>query len=111
DGSRSSRRFDVAGNPVEVVGFDRMMVRRAFDEQGNCLREERADGAGRRWHHDSSGRLVGFVDEQDREYLLEYSGNAPLPTKVSGPLGSVTTFELHDGVVVGVTDAYGVCAR
>src|SRR5262249_40373344 len=64
DGSRSTRSFDVAGNPVEVVGFDRTVIRREFDGRGDCVREERTGGAVRRWDHDGRGRLIGLVDEQ-----------------------------------------------
>ena len=111
DGSRSTRRFDVAGNPVEVVAFDRTVIRREFDRRGDCVREERTGGAVRRWGHDSRGRLVGLVDELGREYVLEYAGDSPLPARISGPLGCVTSLEVRDGLVVGVTDADGVSTR
>ena len=111
DGSRSTRRFDVTGNPVEVVGFDGTVTRRQFDGHGDCVREERTGGAVRRWDHDSRGRLVRLVDELGSEYVLDYAGDAPVPAKVSGPLGCVTSFDLRDGLVVGVTDADGVRTR
>jgi RHS repeat-associated protein len=61
------------------------------DAYGTLLREERADGANRRFAYDANGNLRTYVDADGRVYRREFSSWNHLVRSAS-PLGHVTSY-------------------
>jgi RHS repeat-associated protein len=110
-GHRLVRRFDEAGRCLEATGFDGDITHQRTEADGRVATRTGPDGVGERWEYDDAHRVIEHTVDGGPTIALDYDGDDPFPSRLSGPLGWDMRVEVVDGLLRSLTDADGVTAR
>lgn len=108
-GSTSSMEYGPDGRLVRADLPGDLTLERSYDD-GNLV-SSTTGGATVRYRYDEHRRLVRLMGPTGEVTRYAYGTDSHVPTAVTGPDGSVTRFEISDGLVVSRTGPDGDTAR
>lgn len=107
-GAVLTKEYDGEGNLVGVV--DRLGSRtdQTFDARGNLLSSTESGGERTTWVYDSDNRLSSMTSPTGAVTRYGYEGKERLPSSITEPNGSVSRYDVVNGLIVEAVDPDGV---
>ncbi|KUL41259.1 DUF6531 domain-containing protein [Actinoplanes awajinensis] len=109
-GGSITQTFDASGRITTVHTAGGLDIALAYDARGNVLSRSIADSV-TRYEYDTLDRVVTTTDATDAVTRYAYNGDDRAPSRITDPLGAVSTNTVVDGLVTEATDAAGAVTR